>query len=153
MNQSPDCYSLIKHFEGCKLEAYPDPGTGAAPWTVGWGCTAGVTPGMTITQEQADEMLQKEVSKFASQVTGMVTVDLQQCMFDALVSFAYNCGADNLRRSTLLRKVNAYDFAGAADEFSRWTRGGGKILPGLVRRREAERQLFKGFPNAWEDKS
>lgn len=150
MTPSADCYELIKHFEGCRLEAYPDPGTGAAPWTVGYGCTTGVTQGMTVTQEQADEMLRQEVNKFANQVTGMVTAEIEQCMFDALVSFAYNVGAENLRRSTLLRLVNK-NSPDAWREFQRWTRAAGKILPGLITRRNAEAELFKGNHD-WKDR-
>lgn len=144
MTPSKDCFDLIKHFEGCKLQAYPDPGTGGPPWTIGWGCTRDVRPGMVITQEEADQRLINEVSGFADKVNGMVTTELQQCQFDALVSFAYNCGAENLRRSTLLRKVNQREFGVAADEFLRWTRANGKILNGLVRRRSAESKLFEG---------
>lgn len=144
MNPSQDCYDLIKNFEGCRLDAYPDPGTGGFPWTIGYGSTSGVKPGMRITAEEAVSRLKNDVTKFADSVNGMVTVDLAQCQYDALVSFAYNCGAQNLRSSTLLKKVNNRDFAGAAAEFSRWTRAAGKVLPGLVKRRLAEEKMFRG---------
>lgn len=147
MNPSQDCYDLIKHFEGCRLEAYPDPGTGGVPWTIGYGSTEGVRPGMVITQDEANLRLQNDVRGFADKVNGMVVTELQQCQFDALVSFAFNLGAGNLRNSTLLKLVNADKFKEAAEEFPRWVRAAGKILPGLVKRREAERKLFKG--EAW----
>lgn len=134
---------LIKSFEGCRLEAYPDPGTKGAPWTIGWGHTGGVTPGMRITQQEADDLLAEDVGKAAEVVARWVTVPLNQNQFDALTSFVYNCGAGNFQQSTLLRLLNEGNFGGAADQFPRWTHGGkGEVLPGLVRRRAAERSLF-----------
>ena len=147
MNVSQEGIDLIKSFEGCKLEAYPDPGTGGAPWTIGWGTTAGVVEGMTITQEQADQMLADDVAKVAGQVNSLLKIKVNQNQFDSLVSFAYNAGAGALASSTLLRLVNAGDFGGAADQFPRWVHGGGGgTLPGLVRRRAAERSLFMMEP-------
>ena len=131
--------SLIKTFEGLYLTAYQCP---AGKWTIGWGCTDGVTPGMTITEAQAEAWLKREVAQFEGAVSAAVTVPLNQHEFDALVSFAYNVGAGALRSSTLLKKLNSGDRAGAAKEFDRWNRGGGRVLPGLVRRRAAERELF-----------
>ncbi|MGK9381775.1 lysozyme [Salmonella enterica subsp. enterica] len=121
--------TLIKEFEGCSLTAYPDPGTGGDPWTIGYGWTHSVDgkpvkPGMMIDEATAERLLK----------TGLVGY--------ALVSFAYNLGARTLSSSTLLRKLNAGDYAGAADEFLRWNKAGGKVLNGLTRRREAERALF-----------
>jgi lysozyme len=134
---------LIKSFEGCRLEAYPDPGTGGAPWTIGWGTTAGVTPGMRITQQEADDLLAEDVGKAAGVVTRLVKVPLNQNQFDALTSFVYNCGAGNFQQSTLLRLLNEGAGEAAADEFPKWVHGGnGATLPGLVRRRAAERSLF-----------
>lgn len=146
MTPSDDCVELVKHFEGCFLKAYPDPGTNAEPWTIGYGCTTDVHPGMVITLPEAERRLVVDLAKSAIEVTAMVKVPVAQHQFDALVSFCFNCGAANLRSSTLLRKVNAKDFDGAAAEFLRWTRAAGKVLPGLVRRRTAESNLFKDKP-------
>lgn len=147
MNASDRGLDLIKSFEGCKLTAYPDPGTGGAPWTIGWGTTRGVKPGMTITQEEADLLLAEDVSSFAQAVNRLVTVPLNQNQFDALVSFAYNVGSSNLGNSTLLRLLNEGNYEGAAGQFGRWVKGGsGETLPGLVRRRAAERALFEEKP-------
>lgn len=133
---------LIKEFEGLRLKAYPDPGTGGAPWTIGYGSTFGVTKGMTITAEQAETMLRRDLKKFEGIVTMAVTVPLNENQFAALVSFAYNCGPKNLLDSTLLKRVNAGRFKDAADEFSKWNKAAGRVMPGLTRRRDAERALF-----------
>ena len=143
MNVSQEGIDLIKSFEGCKLEAYPDPGTGGVPWTIGWGTTTGVVEGMTCTQEQADQMLADDVAKVAGQVNSLLKIKVNQNQFDALVSFAYNVGSGALASSTLLRLVNSGEGEKAADEFPKWVHGGnGVVLPGLVRRRAAERSLF-----------
>lgn len=131
--------ALIKHFEGLRLRAYQ---CSANVWTIGYGHTAGVRPGDAITPEQADAFLRQDVSDSEHSVSRFVRVPLTQCQFDALVSFVFNLGAGNFRTSTLLKKLNAGDYSGAADEFSRWINAGGKPLPGLARRREAERLLF-----------
>ncbi|MDX7345685.1 lysozyme [Citrobacter braakii] len=137
----------IKDFEGCSLTAYPDPGTGGAPWTIGYGWTHPVDgkpikPGMTIKQETADRLLKTGLVSYENDVLKMAKVKLTQGQFDALVSFAYNVGSRALSTSTLLRKLNDGDVMGAADEFLRWNKAGGKVLNGLTRRREAERALF-----------
>lgn len=137
----------IKDFEGCSLTAYPDPGTGGAPWTIGYGWTHSVDgkpikPGMTIKQETADRLLKTGLVSYENDVLKMAKVKLTQGQFDALVSFAYNVGSRALSTSTLLRKLNDGDVKGAADEFLRWNKAGGKVLNGLTRRREAERALF-----------
>lgn len=137
----------IKDFEGCSLTAYPDPGTGGAPWTIGYGWTHPVDgkpikPGMTIKQETADRLLKTGLVSYENDVLKMAKVKLTQGQFDALVSFAYNVGSRALSTSTLLRKLNDGDVKGAADEFLRWNKACGKVLNGLTRRREAERALF-----------
>ncbi|HCL5584841.1 TPA: lysozyme [Citrobacter freundii] len=137
----------IKDFEGCSLTAYPDPGTGGDPWTIGYGWTHPVDgkpikPGMTIKQETADRLLKTGLVSYENDVLKMAKVKLTQGQFDALVSFAYNVGSRALSTSTLLRKLNDGDVSGAADEFLRWNKAGGKVLNGLTRRREAERALF-----------
>ena len=137
----------IKDFEGCSLTAYPDPGTGGAPWTIGYGWThpvdgKPVTPGMKIDMKTADRLLRTGLVSFENDVLKVVKVKLTQGQFDALVSFAYNVGSRALSTSTLLKKLNDGDVQGAADEFLRWNKAGGKVLNGLTRRREAERALF-----------
>ncbi|MCQ3457743.1 lysozyme [Salmonella enterica subsp. enterica serovar Indiana] len=147
MQTSPEGIALIKGFEDCRLTAYPDPGTGGAPWTIGYGWThpidgKPVKPGMTIDQETADRLLKTGLVSYENDVLKLVRVKLTKGQFDALVSFAYNVGSRALSTSTLLKKLNAGDIKGAADEFLRWNKAGGKVLNGLTRRREAERALF-----------
>ena len=142
MIPSKNCYDLIKEFEGCKLEAYPDPASGGEPWTIGVGSTTGVHKGMVITQEQADEYLVNDVAYSAKAVNQMVSGKITQNQFDALVSFAFNLGTGNLRNSTLLKKLNKDDFENAANEFLKWDMASGHQMAGLTRRRKAERALF-----------
>lgn len=145
MKTSPKGIALIKSAEGLRLKAYPDPGTGALPWTIGYGSTSGVTRNMVITEAQAEQMLAEDLVRFERIVERLVRVPLNQGQFDALVSFTYNVGEGNFTKSTLLRKLNAGDATGAAEQFSRWVNAGGKVLPGLVKRRAAERSLFLGI--------
>lgn len=134
--------SLIKGFEGFRSKAYVCP---AGVLTIGYGHTGpDVKPGMTVTEERGTELLAKDVSRFERAVDKFVKVPLTQNQYDALVSFTYNVGEGNFQSSTLLKKLNAKDYAGAAAQFNRWNRGGGKVLSGLVRRRAAERKLFEG---------
>ncbi|PWC10676.1 lysozyme [Brenneria roseae subsp. americana] len=142
MKISANGISLIKRFEGCKLTAYPDPGTGGKPWTIGYGHTLGVQPGDVITQPQAEQFLRDDLASVYLNIDTNVKTALTQGQFDALCSFIFNLGAGNFVKSTLLKKLNAGDTAGAADEFLKWNRAGGRILPGLTRRRAAERDLF-----------
>ncbi|MCU2457547.1 lysozyme [Enterobacter hormaechei subsp. hoffmannii] len=144
MKTSDKGIALIKEFEGCKLTAYQD---SVGVWTIGYGWTQPVDgkpirAGMTIKQETAERLLKTGLVSYESDVSRLVKVGLTQGQFDALVSFTYNLGARSLSTSTLLRKINAGDYAGAADEFLRWNKAGGKVLKGLTRRREAERALF-----------
>lgn len=141
--------ALIESFESCQLKAYPDPKTGGSPWTIGWGHTGPeVVPGLVWTQTQADEALFFDLAGFERDVISLVTVPLTQNQFDALVSFAYNVGSDidaddiaeGLGDSTLLKKLNTGDYLGAADEFLKWRKP--LNLPGILRRRKAERALF-----------
>lgn len=147
--------ALIKRFEGCArlrrdglVEAYPDPGTGGAPWTIGWGATRGGLHGFvgedTIwTQQQCDERLVDDLKRYARDVARVIgDTPTTQGQFDALVSFHYNTGA--IARATLTKKHNALDYTGAAAEFSRWNKAGGRVLKGLVRRRAAEAKLYTG---------
>lgn len=136
---------LVKHFEGLQLSAYKCP---AGVWTIGWGHTGlrhrdgSVFPGRKITRQQADELLLHDLSNFEARVTRLVAVPLTGDQFSALVSFDFNTGA--LHRSTLLRKLNNRDYPGASGQFLLWVRGGGRVLPGLVRRRRSEKNLFDG---------
>mgnify|MGYP003366972558 CR=1 FL=1 len=130
---------LIKEFEGLRLTAYLCP---AQVWTIGYGHTAGVRQGDVIIEAQADAFLRHDLAASELAVGRRVTALLNQNQFDALVSFTFNLGAGNLSRSSLLQKLNAGDYAGAAEEFLRWNRAGGKPLAGLSRRRAAERALF-----------
>lgn len=132
---------LIEQFEGERLRSYPDPGTGGAPWTIGYGHTASVHPGETITHEQSVAFLEADVAFAEHSVAALVQVELTPNQFSALVSFEYNTGG--LAGSTLLRLVNAKDFAGAAAQFGFWVHAGGQVLAGLVRRRAAEAALFQ----------
>lgn len=145
MKTSPKGVALIKSAEGLRLKAYPDPGTGGLPWTIGYGSTSGVTRNMVITKTQAEQMLAADLVRFESAIERLARVPLNQSQFDALVSFTYNVGEGNFTKSTLLRKLNAGDTSGAAEQFSRWVHAGGKVLPGLVKRRAAERALFLGI--------
>lgn len=135
---------LIAQFEGCYLQAYLCP---ANVWTIGIGTTiypngVKVKKGDKCTLEQAHEYLAHDMIEFEKTVNDSVKVPLSQNQFDALVSLTYNIGSAAFKNSTLLKKLNAKDFTGAADQFLVWNKGGGKVLKGLVRRREAERALF-----------
>lgn len=133
---------IIKSFESCSLIAYPDPGTGGEPWTIGWGHTGGVKKGDTCTQEQADAWLVQDVSHAELAVNLLVHVTPTQNQFDAMVAWVYNVGAHAAKTSTLVRKFNDRNMLGAAYEFKRWNKADGKELDGLTRRRLAEEKLF-----------
>jgi lysozyme len=131
--------ALLKKFEGCKLKAYRCP---ANVCTIGFGHTTAaglpeVIDGMTITQKQADEILKRDLVKYEAAVESLVKVKLTQNQFDVLTDFAYNAGVGNLKSSTMLKKINAGDLDAVPAELMKWTKGGGKVLPGLVRRRQA----------------
>ena len=131
--------ALTERFEGCRLEAYQD---SVGVWTIGYGHTRGVQQGMTCTQEQAEEWLLQDSLQAQDAVNDLVTVLLTQPEFDALVDFTFNLGAGALAESTMLRLLNAGDFAGAASQFELWDHAGGKVVAGLLRRRLAEKQEF-----------
>lgn len=149
MQLSENGFAIIKFFEGLRLTAYQ---CSAHVWTIGWGHTgADVVPGMKITLDRAKELLTKDVQRFVRDVNSLLRVDVTQGQFDALVSFAFNLGSDidddmiaeGLGDSTLLRKLNAGDVKGAANEFVKWNKAGGKVQSGLVKRRACERVLFE----------
>jgi len=141
--------ALIKAWEGCALrrpdgrfEAYPDPGTGGAPWTIGWGSTgSGIGPGTIWTQADCDARLEADLARLASEVHAAIgAAATSQAQFDALVSFHYNTGA--IARATLTQRHRAGDFAGARAQFGRWIHAGGRPLAGLRKRRAAEAELY-----------
>ena len=150
MRLSQHGVAVAHYFEQCKLNAYPDPGSeNGDPWTIGWGHTGPeVKPGLVWTQEQADAAFLIDVTRFERDVVALVKVPLTQGQFDALVLFAYNVGSKALETSTLLRKLNNEDYAGAALEFRRWNKNDGKVMRGLTRRRAAEECLFRGMAGA-----
>ncbi|XRD77515.1 lysozyme [Dyella marensis] len=132
--------ALIKQFEGLRTCAYLD---AAGIWTIGYGHTGDdVRSGFRIDAAQADALLRKDLGTAEEAVRAWVTQPLAQPSFDALVSFVFNVGATAFAGSTLLRKLNEGDMEGAAAEFERWRYAGGRVLPGLLRRRIAERTLF-----------
>lgn len=131
---------LIKQFEGCRLTVYRCP---AGVLTIGYGHTgADVKEGQTITQEQAEKFLRSDLVVHCNNVSGLVKVPLNQNQFDALVSFEYNIGYGNFKSSTLLRLLNQGDYKGAAEQFKRWRYANGKVLSGLITRRQKEKDLF-----------
>lgn len=146
MNISQKGINLIKKFEGLRLDAYLCP---ANVWTIGYGHTQPVNGkkivrGMKIDEAEAERLLRCDLVKFEDGVNKLVKVPMTQGQFDALVSFAFNLGLGALSTSTLLKKLNAKDYAGAEAEFKRWNQAGGKVLPGLIQRRAAEAAFFHG---------
>jgi GH24 family phage-related lysozyme (muramidase) len=141
MKISEEGLSLIKKFEGCELKAYQD---SVDVWTIGYGHTKGVEDGQEITQEEAEEMLASELDEYEGYINDLVECDLEQHQFDALVAWVYNLGPTNLRSSTLLKRLNSNDLEDVPNQIKRWNKAGGKVLNGLVRRREAEALLFEG---------
>lgn len=141
MQPSQSAVDLIKASEGLRLTAYRD---SAGILTIGYGSTGGIKPGQKITPEQAEAMLVDDLDEAADAVRKLVTVPLTQGQFDALCSFVFNLGAGRLRDSTLLRLLNQGKYGEAAAQFRFWVMAGGKPLPGLIKRRAAERALFDG---------
>lgn len=146
--------ALVKAFESCMkvapggFQAYLDP---IGVLTIGWGHTNDngrqFDSSAIWTQVECDTEFLDDMAIFEDAVNNLVKVPLNQDQFDALVSFAFNVGAGNLEDSTLLKKLNAGDFAGAAQEFQRWNKAAGKVLPGLTRRRACEALLFQSIPD------
>ena len=140
MNQSG--LDLLKEFEGFCWAAYPDPATGAEPWTIGYGFTKGVQPGQSITKEAAEKRLKLEVAEFESGVVAACKRVPTPNQLAAMVCLAYNVGLGNFRLSTVLRRHNSGETFAAANAFYLWNRAGNKIMQGLINRREAERSLY-----------
>ena len=130
---------LIKEFEGFRNDAYLCPSN---IWTIGYGHTATAKPGMTITRQQGESLLKRDLQVFEQAVNNLVRASLTQNQFDALVSFAYNVGVGAFSNSSLLKFLNRKHYKLAAKELHRWVRGSNGKLPGLVRRRKAEYSLF-----------
>lgn len=138
---------LIKLEEGLRLKAYPDPGTGGAPWTIGYGHTRNVKKGDTCTLEQAMAWLNEDMADAYRVIDNAVTVPLTHQQRDALCSFIFNVGGPAFQKSTLLRLLNAGDYLGAAAQLDRWNKSGGRVIAGLVRRRKREKALFLSGTN------
>ena len=139
MNISNKGIELIKQFEGCRLKAYQD---SVGVWTIGYGHIESVKEGMEISQHQADIMLGSDLVKYANYINEYVTVSLNPNQFDALTSWVYNLGPGNLKSSTMLKVLNEGSYDDVPFQIKRWNKAGGKVLKGLVRRREAEAELF-----------
>jgi len=138
---------LIKSFEGWRSRAYPDPASGGVPWTIGFGHTTAagpptVGPGLQITKSQGEEILQRDLGKYAKAVRAKVKVDLNENQFGALVSFCYNVGPGNFNKSSVLNRVNAGLFDMVPARLLPWNKAAGRIMAGLTRRRKAEGELF-----------
>ncbi|WP_068090629.1 lysozyme [Novosphingobium rosa] len=143
--------ALIKRFEGCarrradgSFAAYPDPATGGAPWTIGWGSTGpDIAQGTIWTQAQCDARFVRDATGFATRIAGLLGLGAtSQNQFDALVALGYNIGIRNLAGSTLLAKHIAGDHAAAQVQFARWNKAAGQVMAGLTRRRAAEALLY-----------
>jgi len=141
MQLSNKGHDILKYFEGCRLEAYQD---SVGVWTIGYGHTKGVHEGMTITQEEAEQMLLEELVEYEGYVEKLVEVPLNQEQFDALTVWVYNLGPTNFKSSTLLKRLNEGNFEDVPNQIKRWDKAGGKQLLGLTKRREAEARHFEG---------
>lgn len=150
MQLGPKGIALIQSFEGCekrrsdgRFQAYPDPGTGGDPWTIGWGTTGrDIKPGLIWTKQQCDDRFLADLQRFIREVnTAIGTAPTTQAQFDALVSFHYNTGA--IAKATLTKLHRAGQHAAAAIEFGKWVNAGGRRMAGLVRRRAAEAALYR----------
>jgi lysozyme len=141
MKMSDVGLAFLRECEGFRGRAYRDP---VGVWTIGYGDTLDVRAGMVITPGEGEARLAKRLPQFEAFVDGLVKVPLNQGQYDALVDFTYNLGPTALQGSTLLRKLNAGDYAGAAAEFPKWCHAGRDVLPGLVTRRARERAMFEG---------
>lgn len=139
MKTSENGIKLIEASEGLRLDAYQDV---VGVWTNGYGNTHNVIPHSTITQQQAESDLLSNIASSEHFVNTVVKVPLTQNQFDALVDFVFNLGTGNFQSSTLLKKINEGDFAGAALEFPKWNLAGGRVVAGLVKRRAVEASLF-----------
>jgi len=139
MKASEKCMAIIREFEGCRLKAYKCP---AGIWTIGYGHTRKVLPGQTITNEEAENLLDQDLWPVEENLNRL-GFDLNQNQYDALISFIFNVGWGHFSESTLLKKIRiSPDHRDIPAEFKKWVKAGGKKLPGLVRRRKAEADLY-----------
>lgn len=145
MQINQDTLELVKEFEGFRAKAYKCP---AGVWTIGYGTTAAAgvgidpKPGVTVTEDEAEDLLEKTMEKFGEQIKPFITAPINNNEYGAFLSLAYNIGPGAFKKSSALRLFNAGDKAGAAKALLMWNKAGGKVLPGLTRRREAEKKLF-----------
>ena len=139
MKTSGEGIALIKKFEGRELGAYQ---CSADVWTIGYGHTRGVSEGDTCTKDDAEKILIDDLVEFEGYVNDLVDTELTQNQFDALVAWTFNLGPTNLKSSTLLTRLNSGDLDDVPHQIKRWNKAGGKVLDGLVRRREAEALLW-----------
>lgn len=142
MKISQEGIALIKKFEGCKLQSYK---CAAGVWTIGYGHTKFVEEHQEITQEEADSILLTDLKVYEDAIKKAVTVPLHQHQFDSLVSWTFNLGGANLNASTMLKVLNKGEYEEVPAQIKRWNKAGGKVLQGLIRRREAEALLFSGL--------
>ncbi|HEX5233752.1 MAG TPA: lysozyme [Silvibacterium sp.] len=145
LTYSKDGLHLTECFEGDILTAYKDQ---RGVWTIGYGHTAYIHPGMTITQQQAEALLEADIQAAAHCVNDAVDIPLTQSQFDSLVDLAFNVGETSFRRSTLLREINTGHFPEAIAQFKLWDHCGGVVNAGLLRRRQAEAAEFNGDVSA-----
>lgn len=137
--------ALVRKWEGCRLTAYPDPATGSAPYTIGFGATGpDIRKGVTWTQQQADKRLEQDVTRVVDGVRRLLTRAPTDNQLGAMASLAYNIGLARFENSTLLRLFNSGSTAGAAKQFGVWTMAAGQRMQGLVNRRADERRVFEG---------
>lgn len=139
MKLTAEGLELIKRFEGCRLEAYRDI---VGVLTIGYGDTENVVPGMTITQQEADDRLDKRLEEFQLGILPLVPAVMTDNQFSACVSLSYNIGLEAFKKSLLLRCCQKYNFEDAAKQFEKWNHAGGRVISSLTKRREAERNLF-----------
>ena len=144
---TPEIVQHVKRFEGCKLTAYPDPGSkNGEPWTIGYGHTSDgflkVEKGLRITQDVADGALENDLNEVAAAVERLAKVELNDNQFGALVSFTFNVGVGAFSKSTLLKKLNAGNYDAVPGELARWNKNDGKVMTGLTNRRAAEAGLW-----------
>lgn len=143
MNAFETALTLVKFYEGFRAKAYQDP---VGIWTIGYGETgARAKPGATVTESEAADWLSNRLLNIATRIGRLVDVGLLPYEMAALLSFVYNVGDGAFAKSTMRKLINAgTDPNQVAAQFTRWNKAGGKVLPGLVKRREAERRLFLG---------
>jgi len=145
MNLTQAGIDLIKKYEGCRLQAYPDPATGGDPWTIGYGCTGSdIRPGLVWTQDQANQELLKRLNILVSELNNLITDTLTDNQFNAVISLVYNIGIGAFEKSTLLKLINLGSYAKANAEFVKWDKARGTENRGLLARRQAEQRLFGG---------